>query len=57
MNPLGIDVQRFLVAEESETGQILGFGQLAQLGRSSALELRSLVVERESRYDDGAPKR
>ena len=50
MNPFGMDVQRFLVAEDSEApGRIKGFGQLAPLGASGAMELRSLVVEPDSR--------
>ena len=44
MNPLGLDVRRFLVAED-ESGQVVGCGQLAPLGSPGALELRSLVVE------------
>lgn len=50
MNPLGINYERFVIAEDSESGQLLGFGQLAPLGDPGTLELRSLVVEPACRY-------
>lgn len=54
MNPIGIDVRRFLIAEDSEApGRVKGFGQLAPLGASGAMELRSLVVEPDSRSAHG----
>ena len=49
MNPLGLQAQRFVVAEDSESGRFLGCGQLAPLGSPHVLELRSLIVEPESR--------
>lgn len=49
MNPLGLRVERFVVAEGSG-GEIQGFGQLAPLGGAAPsgkqpLELKSLIVE------------
>lgn len=49
MNPLGINFERFVIAEDSASGQFLGFGQLAPLGGPGVLELRSLIVEPECR--------
>ena len=49
MNPLGIEFERFVIAEDAVSGQLLGFGQLAPLGDPGILELRSLIVEPESR--------
>ncbi len=53
MNPLGLDVTRFVIAESSG-GEISGFGQLAPLDGSASsgsqrLELKSLIVEPEHR--------
>ncbi|KAG1666187.1 hypothetical protein FOA52_012034 [Chlamydomonas sp. UWO 241] len=48
LNPLGIDLSRFLVAEDAITGEPLGFGQL-ELKEPGVYELRSLVVEPKER--------
>lgn len=55
MNPLGLDVTRFVIAESSG-GEISGFGQLAPLDGSASsgsqrLELKSLIVEPEHRNE------
>ncbi|KAL3156284.1 hypothetical protein ABBQ32_012556 [Trebouxia sp. C0010 RCD-2024] len=50
MNPLGLSIERFLVAEGS--GQLMGFGQLQQQPTASDvqfMELRTLIVRDKAR--------
>ena len=47
MNPLGLDPQRFLVAEDARTSQVLGIAQLQP--QAGFQELRTLIVEPASR--------
>ena len=50
MNPLGLSIERFLVAEDS--GQLVGFGQLQQQPTTTNvqfMELRTLIVRDETR--------
>ena len=52
MNPLGLPPDRFLIAE-SESGSLLGFGQLQEQPNQQNgqfLELRTLIVADDARY-------
>ena len=52
MNPLGLAAERFTVASDPATGELLGFGQLEPKptkDQQQFLELRTMIVRTEHR--------